>query len=195
MLHPHILAAALAFPYPATAPDAEPPFAAIAPTTIHIVTNPGEGIDLELSYDWPDLGRVGLEVFAGVDGTGALLVLLDEAMIAAIDLHRGELAGIHPGLALDHADVLALADSIVQVAHSQPVQELLLGDERGWGCWLAGKMAGAAAGVLAAGTCAAVAGPLAPGCVAPGSLSFKGVDQYIVGKCNKAQNVSREHHV
>jgi len=58
-------------------------------------------------------------------------------------------------------------------------------------------MAGAAAGILSAGTCAAFAGPLAPGCLAPGSLGFKSVDNYVAGKCNKAQNGSRrlEDHV
>lgn len=144
-----------------------------------------DGVNLEISYDLPDVGRVSVALHAQDDGSGRGLVRVGDAVVAEVAVVGGIVASEAADLSdLRPAQAHAVAASVLQVWHEPAVTEAL--DDRDLKCTVAGGIAGATAGVLVTSVCGIFF--KRPKCVGAGYGAYYKAWDYITDKCNGAQN-------
>ena len=144
-----------------------------------------DGVNLEISYDLPDVGRVSVAVHAQDDGSGRGVVRVGDAVVAEVAVVGGAVASEAADLSdLRPAQAHAVAASVLQIWREPAVTKAL--DDRDLKCTVAGGIAGATAGVLVASVCGIFFKK--PKCVGAGYGAYYKASGYITDKCNGAQN-------
>lgn len=160
-------------------------------THVRPVVELSGGINLEISYDLPEVDRVSLDVRTDDRGSGLGFVTVDATVVAELRFTEGSLVWRTGNFsALSPSQARAVAASIIQVWDEDAVTEAFAVaaiHDRDLKCLLAGQIAGAVTGVGVFAACELLQKNVVK-CGKAGGTVWGYVGFHITNKCNSVQN-------